>query len=104
MQMTDLADLAGRLEGVRATESGELVQWRFHGRLVGRQLDDTRVVFRADFDFRDAMLRRFPSTFSVPKRFKKHMMIVADLAAADPGAIEDALGRLGAATRRRMSR
>lgn len=91
MQMSDLADLAGKLEGVRRTASGELVQWRLHGRLVARQLDDTHVVLRADFDYRDAMLRQFPSTFSVPKRFRKHMMVVADLAAADSGAIEDAL-------------
>jgi len=49
------------------------------------------VVIRADFDYRDSMLRQFPGTFSVPTRFSKHMMIVADLANGDPGAIEDAL-------------
>lgn len=30
-------------------------------------------------------------TFSVPNHFAKHMMIVADLAAADTDAIEEAL-------------
>jgi len=48
-------------------------------------------VIRADFDYRDAVLQQFPATFSVPTRFAKHMMVVADLAAADAGAIEDAL-------------
>ena len=37
------------------------------------------------------MLRQFPETFSVPARYVKHMMVVADLAGGDAGAIEDAL-------------
>jgi hypothetical protein len=49
------------------------------------------VVIRADFDSRASALRQFPETFSVPARYNKHMMIVADLAKGDPGAIEDAL-------------
>jgi hypothetical protein len=36
-------------------------------------------------------LRQFPETFSVPSRFTKHMMVVADLATADAGVIEDAI-------------
>ncbi len=91
MQMSDVADLAARLEGVRRTASGGRAQWRYHGRLVARQLDDTHIVIRADFDYRDAALRQFPATFSVPDRFAKHMMVVADIAAADAGAVEDAL-------------
>ncbi|TWP34307.1 hypothetical protein [Leekyejoonella antrihumi] len=91
MQMSEVADLAAELKGVRRTTSGGLAQWRLHGRLVARELDGTHVVIRADFDYRDAVLRQFPTTFSVPNRFRKHMMIVADLEAADLGAIEDAL-------------
>jgi hypothetical protein len=37
------------------------------------------------------MLRQFPETFSVPPRYAKHMMVVADLARGDAGAIEDAI-------------
>lgn len=48
-------------------------------------------MIRADFDYRDVLLRQFPATFSVPDRFAKHMMVVADIATADAGAIEDAL-------------
>ena len=91
MQISDVADLAGRLDGVRRTTAGELAEWRYHGRLVARQLDADHLVIRADFDYRDAMLRQFPDTFSVPSRFAKHMMVVAALAAADVGAVEDAL-------------
>jgi len=33
----------------------------------------------------------FPETFSAPARFRKHMMVVADLTAGDDGAVEDAV-------------
>jgi hypothetical protein len=83
--------LAGALPGVRRTAREGRAEWRYHGRLVARQLDDEHVVIRADFDYRDLMLRQQPATFSVPPRWAKHMMIVADLEAGDAGAIEDAL-------------
>jgi hypothetical protein len=91
LQIDDVARLAAALAGVRRTTADGLTQWRYHGRLVARQLDDTHVVIRADFDYRASVLRQFPETFSVPTRYRKHMMIVADLAKGDPGAIEDAL-------------
>jgi len=86
-----VARLAEALAGVRRTAPEGVAEWRYHGRLVARQLDDTHVVIRADFDYRDSILRQFPETFTVPARYIKHMMIVADLAKGDPGAIEDAL-------------
>jgi hypothetical protein len=86
----DLARLAEGMAGVRRTARKGLAEWRYHGRLVARQLDDAHVVIRADFDYRDSVLRQFPGTFSAPGRFAKHMMVVADLAVGDAGAIEDA--------------
>ena len=91
LKIDEVARLAEALAGVRRTTADGLAQWRYHGRLVARQLDDAHVVIRADFDYRDSLLRQFPETFSVPARHAKHMMIVADLANGDPGAIEDAL-------------
>ena len=91
LQIHEVARLAEALAGVRRSTADGLAQWRYHGRLVARQLDDAHVVIRADFDYRDSLLRQFPETFSVPARYIKHMMIVADLADGDPGAIEDAL-------------
>jgi hypothetical protein len=91
MEMDDVARSAEALAGVRRTTRQGLAEWRYHGRLVARQLDDERVVIRADFGYRDLMLRQFPGTFSVPPRYAKHMMVVADLASGDAGAIEDAL-------------
>lgn len=91
MEITDLARLADSLAGVRRSAPEGLAEWRYHGRLVARQIDDGHVVIRCDFDYRDSILRQFPETFSVPARFLKHMMVVADLAHGDAGAIEDAL-------------
>ena len=91
MELSDLAELAQGLTGVRATQSAGLTHWRYDGRLVARQLDDSHVVIRADFEYRDQIVKQFPGTFSVPARFAKHMMVVADLAYGDPGAIEDAI-------------
>jgi hypothetical protein len=91
VEMGDVARLAEALAGVRLTAPEGLAEWRYHGRLVARKLDVTHLVIRAYFDYRDSILRRFPGTFSVPARYIKHMMVVADLARGDAGAIEDAL-------------
>ena len=90
MDMSEFETLACRLDGVRARRDGGLLQCRYRGRLVARQLDETHVVIRCSFDVRGQWLARFPDTFSVPDRFAKHMMVVADLR-GDAGAIEDAL-------------
>lgn len=91
MKSDDVGRLAGALAGVRRTVREGLAEWRYHGRLVARMLDEEHLVIRADFDYRDLVLRQFPGTFSVPTRYIKHMMVVADLARGDPRAIEDAL-------------
>jgi hypothetical protein len=91
VDIADVARLAEALPGVRRTAAEGLAEWRYHGRLVARRLDDVHLVIRADFEYRDSMLRQFPETFSVPARYVKHMMVVADLALGDTGAIEDAL-------------
>jgi hypothetical protein len=83
MEIAELAQLAETLTGVRRTTANGLAQWRYHGRLVARQLDHSHLVIRADFDYRHSILRQFPETFSVPTRFVKHMMVVADLANGD---------------------
>ncbi len=91
MEIDDVARLAAALAGVRRTAPDGLAEWRYHGRLVARQLDDVYLVIRADFEYRDSIMRQFPDTFSVPARYLKHMMVVADLADGDAGAVEDAL-------------
>jgi hypothetical protein len=90
-QISDVARWAEALAGVHGTTTEGLTQWRYHGRLVARQLDEARVVIRADFEYRAELVRQFPGTFSIPVRFLKHMMVVADVASGDAGAIEDAL-------------
>jgi hypothetical protein len=91
VRLADLSRLAAELEGVVERDRDGLLDWRYRGRLVARQLDDDHVVIRASFDFRDFLVQSFPDTFSVPKRFAKHMMIVADLENGSDDAIEDAV-------------
>ena len=91
MKLSAVGDVATALDGVRETTVQGLTHWRYHGRLVARQLDDAHIVVRADFDYRDAVVRQSPTVFSVPARFAKHMMVVVDLEAADTGQLEDAL-------------
>ena len=91
MTLADLSRLAAELDGVVERRRDGLLDWRYQGRLVARQLDDSHIVIRASFDFRDFLLHSFPETFSVPNRYRKHMMIVADLEHGNPDAIEDAV-------------
>jgi hypothetical protein len=91
MTLDDVSSLTARLEGVSERRREGLLDWRYHGRLIARQLDDSHVVIRATFEFRDFLLHSFPETFSVSERFAKHMMIVADLEHGNPDAVEDAV-------------
>lgn len=92
MDLDAFNDLATSLEGVRRTSVGGAARWQYQGRLVARELDATHVVLRVPFEVRDVLLRQHPDVFSVPARFAKHMMVVADLDAGDDGAVEDAVG------------
>ena len=91
MTLADLSRLAARLDGISESRREGLLDWRYRGRLVARQLDDSHIVIRASFEFRDVLLQWFPETFSVPKRFAKHMMVVADLENGNADAVEDAV-------------
>lgn len=91
MTLDDVSRLAAQLDGVAERTRDGLLDWRYHGRLVARELDDGHIVIRASFEFRDFLLRSFPETFSVTERFAKHMMVVADLEHGNADAIEDAV-------------
>jgi hypothetical protein len=91
VDMDGVARLAEGMAGVRCATRQGLAEWRYHGRLVARQLDDGHLVIRAEFGYRDSLLAQFPGTFSVPAQYRRHMMVVADLAGGDAGAVEDAL-------------
>ena len=51
--------------------------------MVARRLDDSYIVIRASFDFRDFLVHSFRERFSVPERFVKHTMILAAAASRD---------------------
>ncbi|HJQ50181.1 MAG TPA: hypothetical protein VJ838_06700 [Gaiellaceae bacterium] len=69
MTLDHLSRLVAQLDGVTESRRDGLLDWRYRGRLVARQLDDSQVVIRAAFGFRDLLLHSFPETFSVPPRF-----------------------------------
>jgi hypothetical protein len=91
IRLADVSRLAAQLDGVAERRRDGLIDWRYQGRLVARQLDSSHIVIRVSFDFRDFLLNSFPETFAVPKRFAKHMMIVADLENGNPDLVEDAV-------------
>jgi hypothetical protein len=91
MKLADVSRLAAQLDGVTERAHDGLLDWRYHGRRVARQLDDTHIVIRASFELKDFLLRTFPETFSAPGRFAEHMMIVADLEHGNADAVEDAI-------------
>ncbi|MHB1595183.1 MAG: hypothetical protein ACYCO9_11625 [Streptosporangiaceae bacterium] len=91
MEIEEVAHLASDLKGVRLRVNQGTEEWRLNGRLVARNIGAGQLLIRCDFDKRDSLLRSFPGTFSLPKRYLKHMMVVADLTAGDPGAIEEAI-------------
>ena len=91
MKLADVSRLATQLRGVAERSHDGLLDWRYRGRLVARQLDENHIVIRASFEFRELLLQSFPDTFSAPGRFAKHMMVVADLENGNGDAIEDAV-------------
>ena len=91
MRLGRIGRLAAELDGVSERRRDGLLDWRYRGRLVARQLDERRIVVRATFESRDFLLESFPETFSVPDRFARHMMIVADLENGNADAVEDAM-------------
>jgi hypothetical protein len=91
VDVEDVSRVTAQLDGVVERRRGGLLDWRYRGRLVARQLDATSVVIRASFEFRAFLLESFPETFSVSGRFAKHMMVVADLEDGNAEGIEDAL-------------
>ena len=91
MDLHGFDERATSLEGVRRRTVDGAARWVYRGRLVARELDATHVVVRVPFDVRDSLVARHPSVLEVPRRFEKHMMVVADLGAGDDGAVEDVL-------------
>jgi hypothetical protein len=85
LQIDEIARVAEALAGVRRTTADGLAQWRYHGRLVARQLDDAHVVIRADFDYRASVLRQFPETFSATWTTRAMPDFQEGLPAWDPG-------------------
>jgi hypothetical protein len=91
MNLEDVSRAALDLEGVRESSVKGRLRWTLAGRLVARQIDDSSIVIRTGFAEREQLLLTYPSIFFVPPRFDAHMMVVAELANADPAVVEEAV-------------
>lgn len=101
MDVAHVARIALSHEGVRQKGTADRPAWYVDDRLVVRWLDPTSVVVRSDFGAREDLLVRHPGTFTVPPRFESHMMVVVELADADPAALAEAIRAAVALQRRR---
>jgi hypothetical protein len=90
MTLADLSRLAAELDGVSSAAATVCSTGgtRAPGRSAARRQPRRHpgVVRVPDF-----LLYSFPETFSVPRRFAKHMMVVADLEHGNADAVEDAV-------------
>ena len=91
MDLTEFDTLVTSHDGVRRQNHHGSARWKVDGRMVAREVDATHVAIRVPFDVRDALVRQHPDVFTVPSRLAKHMTVVADLAAGDDDAVEDAV-------------
>ena len=91
MTLDEVIEELAALDGVRRREVRGLSRWECSGRLVARQLDAGSLVIRTELDAREQLVAADPETFTVPPRYETHMMVVVELAHADPGAVRRAL-------------
>jgi hypothetical protein len=82
--------LAG-LDGVRLHDDPRGRRWCVRNRLVARQVDESTLLIRADFESREDLLDKHPGTFSMRPDLEAHMKVLADIGHGDIAAVSDAL-------------
>ena len=60
MQLAALSNLAAQLDGVAERRRDGLLDWRYRGRLVARQLDGSHIVIPTSFETPDIQIRSIP--------------------------------------------
>ena len=82
--------LAG-LEGVRLRHEPRGRRWSVGNRLVARQVDETTLLIRVEFEPREDLLNDHPHTFWMRPELEAHMKVLADIAQGDMSAVCAAL-------------
>jgi hypothetical protein len=82
--------LAG-LDGVRFHDDPSGRRWSVRNRLVARQVDESTLLIRTDFELREGLLDRYPATFSMRPDLEAHMKILADVRHGHMAAVCEAL-------------
>ena len=91
MDLDQVRDHLGGLDGVRERRVGGRTGWYVGGRLVARVEDDETLVVRSEVAVRERLVDAHPSTFSVTPPLEAHMKLLADLHRGDAAAIRSAL-------------
>jgi hypothetical protein len=82
--------LAG-MDGVRLHDDPRGRRWCVRNRLVARQVDESTLLIRTDFEPREALLDRHPGTFSMRPNLEAHMKVLANIGHGDIEAVCGAL-------------
>src|SRR5215472_9585670 len=82
--------LAG-LDGVRLHDDPRGRRWCVRNRLVARQVDESTLLIRTDFEPREDLLANHPGTFSMRPELEAHMKVLADIGHGDIGVVCETL-------------
>ena len=72
-----------RLDGVRLHDDPRGRRWCVRNRLVARQVDESMLLIRADFEPREDLLDKHSGTFSMRPNLEAHMKVLADIGHGD---------------------
>jgi hypothetical protein len=87
----DVEQFLGGLDGVRLHEDPRGRRWCLRNRLVARQVDESTLLIRTDFEPREDLLVKHPGTFSMRPNLEAHMKVLADVGHGDIAAVCGAL-------------
>jgi hypothetical protein len=79
------------LDGVRLHDDPRGRRWCVRNRLVARQVDESTLLIRTDFQPREDLLDMYPDTFSMRPDLEPHMKVLADIGCGDITAVCGAL-------------
>jgi hypothetical protein len=82
--------LAG-LDGIRLHDDPRGRRWCVQNRLVARQVDESTLLIRTNFEPREDLLDKHSGTFSIRPNLEAHRKILADIGHGDMAAVCSAL-------------
>lgn len=87
----DVEQFLAGLDGVRLHPDPRGRRWCVRNRLVARQVDESTLLIRSDFEQREDLFAKYPTTFWMRPELEAHMKVLADIADGDVAAVCAAL-------------